>query len=751
MHKILLLLSLLLMNSLLANAQFQVTVLDAQDSKPLSGANILALNTGEIYTTDSLGQTSIGGAEGKYLVSYVGFKSREISIEKNTEKIFLEPDLQFLREVEVRGHENNTDYLSVAGAYNLVGHDMINNYGPESLVRAVNTIPGIRMEERSPASYRVSIRGSLLRAPFGVRNIKVYWNDIPFTDATGNAFLYFLDNENVGKIEVIKGPSGSMYGAGMGGVLLLKSGGSAEAGFRSSIGITAGSFGLRTLDLSAGFQHEKVQSNLSYSGFQTNGYREHTDTERNVFQWQSTIENSGNNKMAVNVLYSNLFYELPGGLTREQYAADPHQARQISVDQDASVDHENFLIGINNQHSWGARWHNSTSLYFSNGTKENPFNTNYELERTTGAGGRTRFVKSAELWGNPLYQTAGLEAQYGKFHANNHDNNGGYAGALRYEDESEIFQGFVFAQAEYMTKTDWIFTFGASLNYLQYDIHRLRDVALDSSYAFARTFNPVVSPRLGVVKKLSKNSSVHGSISEGFSPPSQDEIRTSDGEINRDLEAERGISYEIGYRGNTPDGKLMFDITAFYMQQVETIVSRTSETGVSKFENAGATSQKGVEALLSWKVIDNPSQPVSRLKLQTALTYHNFKFKDYIKSAGEGNADFSGNELTGTSPFIAVTSLDIAFNFGGYVFISHNYTDAIPLNDANTVYASGYHLVTAKAGWQIDGKNDIDIFAGVDNLLNKKYSLGNDLNAFGERYFEPSPARNYYFGMKLYF
>jgi len=30
----------------------------------------------------------------------------------------------------------------------------------------------------------------------------------------------------------------------------------------------------------------------------------------------------------------------------------------------------------------------------------------------------------------------------------------------------------------------------------------------------------------------------------------------------------------------------------------------------------------------------------------------------------------------------------------------------------------------------------------IDNLLNEKYSLGNDLNAFGSRFFNAAPTRN---------
>ena len=58
-----------------------------------------------------------------------------------------------------------------------------------SLTNGLNAIAGVRMEERSPGSYRINIRGSSLRSPFGVRNIKVYWNDIPVTDPGGNTYF----------------------------------------------------------------------------------------------------------------------------------------------------------------------------------------------------------------------------------------------------------------------------------------------------------------------------------------------------------------------------------------------------------------------------------------------------------------------------------------------------------------------------------------------------------------------------------
>ena len=79
------------------------------------------------------------------------------------------------------------------------------------MLPAVNLVPGVRMEERSPGSFRLSVRGSLLRSPFGVRNIKVYWNDIPFTDAGGNTYFNLVDPNSIRQIEILKGP-GSSWG-----------------------------------------------------------------------------------------------------------------------------------------------------------------------------------------------------------------------------------------------------------------------------------------------------------------------------------------------------------------------------------------------------------------------------------------------------------------------------------------------------------------------------------------------------------
>src|SRR3546814_10863776 len=88
----------------------------------------------------------------------------------------------------------------------------------------------------------------------------------------------------------------------------------------------------------------------------------------------------------------------------------------------------------------------------------------------------------------------------------------------------------------------------------------------------------------------------------------------------------------------------------------------------------------------------------------------------------------------------------------------HNVTSRIPLDDAGSVYAGKYHLLQLKLNWQYRlGKQTaqsvagplLELFTGVDKLLNEKYSLGNDINAFGGRYYNAAPLRNFFGGMRL--
>src|SRR5215217_7810253 len=126
-----------------------------------------------------------------------------------------------LNEVVIRPYFSPQPLLRATGSIGLADQSVFDKQSSNSLVSAINTISGVRMEERSPGSYRLSIRGSLLRSPFGVRNVKMYLGDFPLTDAGGNTYINILDPGIINRIEILKGPEASIFGANSGGVILI--------------------------------------------------------------------------------------------------------------------------------------------------------------------------------------------------------------------------------------------------------------------------------------------------------------------------------------------------------------------------------------------------------------------------------------------------------------------------------------------------------------------------------------------------
>ena len=101
--------------------------------------------------------------------------------------------VRHISQVTITGYLTDLPMQSVPASVNVLSPAQLKLQPDNSLVSALNTIPGVRMEERSPGSYRLSIRGSLLRSPFGIRDVKIYYDDLPLTDAGGNTYLQLVD------------------------------------------------------------------------------------------------------------------------------------------------------------------------------------------------------------------------------------------------------------------------------------------------------------------------------------------------------------------------------------------------------------------------------------------------------------------------------------------------------------------------------------------------------------------------------
>ena len=208
----------------------------------------------------------------------IGMCSISISYAQNkTDSIII------LQEVTVSAYPSKPLLLHSASSVSFIEPQQIRDYTNQSLVSVMNSVAGLRMEERSPGSYRLSIRGSLLRSPFGIRNIKIYLDEFPLTDAGGNTYLNLIDANSIHSIQILKGPEGSMFGANTGGVILLDP----EYKKDSSIvepSIRTGSYGLFVEQVSIDKKWKHYSLNINQAFQQSDGYRQNSSLKRNYLQ-----------------------------------------------------------------------------------------------------------------------------------------------------------------------------------------------------------------------------------------------------------------------------------------------------------------------------------------------------------------------------------------------------------------------------------------------------------------------------------
>ncbi|HRG78123.1 MAG TPA: TonB-dependent receptor plug domain-containing protein [Cyclobacteriaceae bacterium] len=655
--------------------------------------------------------------------------------------------IKILQEITVRSYEADRPLLEVPASIGLVLNSDLSRFSNTSLVSAVNNLPGIRMEERSPGSYRFSIRGSSLRSPFGVRNVKVYWNELPVTDAGGNTYLNQFDANSINQIEIIKGPGSSLYGAGTGGVLLLKS---PKPENESSLtgSWLGGSYGLRNYQLALNSGNENTGHYVGYQHQQADGYREQTRMVRDQLNSTFRFSISDKEQLETAIFYTDLYYQTPGGLTQAEYDADPSQARPAAgtqpgaVSQNAGVSLRSFYTGVSHQYHFSKNLHNRTGVYGNFVQFENPAIRNYERRTEQNLGARTVTDYTFDVAGWNTKLIGGGEFMSGFSPIKTYQNLQGVPGSLQSDDEAKSLQYNLFGQGE-LTKVNWILTGGLSINWVSYKLLQLSNSPAQQQEV---KYDPIVTPRFALLRKINNAFSVHGNLSWGFSPPTLAEVRPSNGVFNTTLEPEKGMQIEIGSRGYFINKKFFVDAAIYHFALDQTIVVRRDPDGADYFVNAGATNQNGLEVLLHWQPTLNPAL-FSGFKLWSGVTINQYEFVDYVK----GTISYSGNSLTGVPEQVVTGGLDLELRKGFYCHITFNYTSSLPLDDANTVFAKSYTLLGSRVGYKSSfiHKMPIDFFAGADNLLDQTYSLGNDLNAAGGRYFNAAAGRNYYAGLRF--
>ena len=626
-----------------------------------------------------------------------------------------------------------------------IGTEQLQRYNNTNVLQAVNATPGVRMEERSPGSYRMNIRGSTLRSPFGVRNVKIYYNDIPLTDPAGFSYFNQLGFFNIGSLQIIRGPGSSIYGAGTGGVMLANAVDN-DTLSRAKVFASGGSYGLLNTAAEVRLAAPAGQQIIRYQHQSSDGYRDNAGMARNTLSWDGGLRQLGKAELRASFLYNELNYETPGALTLAEYEANRQAARPKTAaaagaaESNAHIAQQNVLAGLTSVYQLTPALSNTSTLYGSYTMLNNPTIRNYSRTAEPHWGGRTVFQYGPEVRQGKLQLLAGSEYQRGYVYARTYTNNAGSIGALQNDDETESYQYAGFAQATWTVKR-WMPEVGVSVNKYGTKLRRLMSAVTEQT----REYEVNVAPRAAVSWNYAREHYVYVNVANGFSPPTSAELLPTGGNINTALRSETGWNYEAGAKGNIRHG-LSYEACVFYFELSNAIVLRRNLAGGDEYVNGGGSRQAGIEGNMTYQFEKREGRAVWMRNAWVSYTGFDFRYQQFVQVA----TDYSGKQLPGVAPHTVGAGVDVASQVGVTMNLTYFFSDKLPLNDANSVYANAYHLLEARLSYERNlGRVSGRVFAGVNNLLDQRYSLGNDINAAGGRYYNAAPGINYYAGVAL--
>lgn len=663
-----------------------------------------------------------------------------------------------LGDVVVKGFGAGLSRIAVPASVSVLNGRDLARFSNLSLVPVLNTLPGVRMEERSPGSYRLTMRGSPIRSPFGIRNVKVYLGDMILTDAGGNTYLNLIDMNMLSGVEIIRGASGSMYGSGTSGVIHLTAAESAAEGSGAQekpgqLQLSGGSYGQYAQYLKWGAQSGRSRITLSQGTYLSDGYRRNSRMRRDAFQADWTTRSGRGDTYRGFLLLSDLSYRTPGGLTLAQQAADPRQARPATPTiasaeaQRTGIRNGTLLTGLSADHRLSGRlhWRNAVTVTLTDFS--NPFFTNYEKRMESNLGFRSVIDMRRDWRKSGLTWITGLEWQRGDYRIDSSGNQGGIPDARSVRDAVRAWQGFLFTQGELRLPGGLRFQAGISLNRFSYHLERTQ--GRPSFPVSGIGFDVQPAPRIAALWRPFPTVSLHASLAKGFSPPSLAEVKPSAGGFATDLQAENGWSREAGLKGSLWGNRIQFDATLFDFRLRQAIVRRTNPSGAEFFVNAGDIRQRGAEVFLEGYPVQGASETIiRRMRVWTSLTFYRFRFGEYV-SAGQS---LIGNRLTGVPDAMTHVGIDMTLPAGFYLLVSRYHCGSLPLTDANDAFADAYALWHARFGWRHHtGGMPLELFLSGENLADVLYSSGNDLNAFGRRFYNPAPGRCWTLGIRMGF
>lgn len=663
----------------------------------------------------------------------------------------VETEPEQLQDITVQATRVDKSLYEIPASVGYVGKDDI-QLGRQQLGldESLNKVPGIFMQNRYNFNQdlSISIRGFGI-AEFGIRGVKVYVDGIPGTLPDGQGNIDFIDIGSLDHMEVIRGPSSSLYGTASGGVINLYTEDGPAIPFVEGRA-AFGSDNFTHYELKTGGQKNKLNYLVNFSRLDFEGFRPHSRTERHIlnskFRWD--IDNTSDLTVTANILDKPIS-EDPGSVNRAQFEAAYGSARanNITYDAEETVDQQQFGLvyhkSFNAHHEIVAR----NYYVFREFDNKLPFGAPFSQGGMVAfdrfyTGGGLQYTYTDQLFGHHNRLTTGFDIDSQMDQRKNFQNQFGSMGPLSLNQDEDVFSWGAFIQNEFSITDALELTFGVRYDEVKFDFtdHFLADGDDSGKVKFDHW-----SPQAGLLWKIRDWINLYTSVSTSFETPTSTEfsVPAGGGGFNTSLDAQTATNYEVGIKGVLP-GKVTYQLSVFTADVTNEILpAGTNGFGNIFFNNAGESSRTGVEAGVSFR-------PLRSLEVSLNYTYSDFEFDKFIDPTIPAN--YSGNKIPGAPQQFGNIEVAYYAPSGFYTVFDTQVVDKIYVDNANSDAAEHYFVSNIRTGVTGNiGDTEIAPFLGINNIFNRKYVGNVRINDGAGRFFDPAPGFSVYAGLSVTF
>ena len=672
-----------------------------------------------------------------------------------------------LAPVVVTSTRIDTPPFDVPASIDLIGGDGIRfNRAQINISESLGAVPGLLARDRQnyAQDVQISVRGFGARSTFGIRGVRLYVDGIPATLPDGQGQISNVDLGSADRIEVLRGPFSALYGNSSGGVIQVfteDGSGAPTLGF----GVAAGSDS--ALRLSAKFSGASGGFGYvgSFSRFTTDGYRDHSATERSIGNVKLSLAPDSDSKLTLVANSVSLpKAQDPLGLTRAQFEADPRGVDPSALNFDTRKTVDQVQGGLVYERRFGANnslralvyaGHRSTEQFqaIPVATQASPLHPGGVISLGRSYKGTDlRWTFKGALGEMPLALVAGLAYDKLDEHRVGLQNfvgtTLGVEGALRRDENNDVHNFDQYLQTTLQLNSALSLNLGlrhSKVSFASTD-HYIAGTNPDDS---GKTEFAATLPVVGLLYAVSPDLRVYATAGKGFETPTLNELAYRPGGgtgLNLSLQASASKSVEFGVKARLGSlGELT--LAAFETHTANEIVTQTHTGGRATFQNAGATRRTGIELGWSASLAEN-------LRAQAALTWLDARYSSGFRTCTAAPCATPTVVIAPEShiPGVAATSLFAALAWspaqglrGG---LEARYLSRVYVNDANTDAAAGYFIVSANVGygtrlgaWELNG------FVRADNLFDRRYIGSVIVNEGNSRFFEPAPGRTWMAGV----